>query len=116
MAETVNMVCDQRANFSEAWTWYTDTARTTEQDLTGYSASMTVRDSADATIVSLTTVNSRITLGGAAGTITLTILAATTATLTPGTYDYDLTLTSGGGTITRLIEGVFTVSEAETQV
>jgi hypothetical protein len=91
-------------------------ANTDEQNLTGYSASMTVRDSTDATIVSLTTVNSRITLGGSAGTITLTIPAANTATLTPGTYDYDLTLTSGGGTITRLIEGVFTVSEAETQV
>ena len=115
MAETVNMVCDQRANFSEQWTWYTDVARTTEMDLTGYTALMEVRDSDGTLIVTLSTANSRIALGGAAGTITLTVDDADTEDLDPGTYRYDLTLTSSGGTTTRLIEGVFTVAEAVTE-
>lgn len=116
MAETLNFVCDQRANFSRQWTWYTNLARTTAMNLTGYTALMEVRNTAGTLILTLSTANSRITLGGAAGTITLTVDDADTEALTPGTYDYDLTLTSSGGTTTRLIEGVFTVHEAVTQV
>lgn len=116
MAETLNFVCNQRANFSERWTWYTDTARTTAMDLTGYTALMEVRDSSGTLVVTLSTANSRVALGGAAGTITLTIDDADTAPLTADTYDYDLTLTSSGGTTTRLVEGVFTVKVAVTAV
>lgn len=114
MAETLNFVCDQRANFSEVWTWYTDTARTTAMNLTGYTAIMEVRDSTGTLIVTLSTANSRIALGGSAGTITLTIDDADTDSLTPGTYDYDLMLTSSGGTQTRLTKGTFTVEVAVT--
>jgi hypothetical protein len=116
MAELVNFECDQRANFSRVWTWYTDTARTTAMDLSGYTALMEVRDSSDTLVLTLSTANSRIALGGAEGTITLTVDDADTEALDPGTYDYDLTLTSSGGTTTRLIEGVFTVKAAVTQV
>ena len=114
---TVNFTCKQRATFSEEWTWYTDTARTTEMNLTGYTALMEVRDGPGGTlIVTLSTANSRIALGGAAGTITFTIDDDDTEDLEPGTYDYDLMLTSSGGTVTPLLEGVFTVDEAVTQV
>jgi hypothetical protein len=85
-------------------------------DLSGYTALMEVSDSDDTLVLTLSTGNSRISLGGAAGTITLTDDDADTEALDPGTYDYDLTLTSSGGTTTRLIEGVFTVKAAVTQV
>lgn len=115
MAEPLNFVCDQRANFSEVWTWYTDTARTTAMNLTGYTAIMEVRGQTSGTLlVTLSTANSRIALGGSAGTITLTIDDADTDSLTAGTYDYDLMLTSSGGTQTRLIKGTFTVEAAVT--
>lgn len=85
-------------------------------DLTGYSASMQVRKSlADGVALELSTVNSRITLGGAAGTVTLIVPATDTATIDVGQYFYDLELTSGSSVVTRLIEGRFQVKEAYTR-
>lgn len=85
-------------------------------DLTGYSASMQVRKSlADGVALELSTVNSRITLGGAAGTVTLLVSATDTATIDVGQYFYDLELTSGSSVVTRLIEGRFQVKEAYTR-
>lgn len=85
-------------------------------DLTGYSASMQVRKSlADGVALELSTVNSRITLGGAAGTVTLIVSATDTATVDVGQYFYDLELTSGSSVVTRLIEGRFQVKEAYTR-
>ena len=65
--------------------------------------------------ISLTTENNRITLGGAAGTITLHISATDTAALTPGLYVYDLEVVSGGGEVTRIIEGNFAVKAEVTR-
>jgi hypothetical protein len=78
---------------------------------------MHVRTVANAasTILELTTSNSRITLGGAAGTVTLNVDANTTANLTPGLYVYDLEVVSGGGEVTRLVEGNFNVKAEVTR-
>lgn len=85
-------------------------------DLTGYSASMQVRKSlTDGVALELSTVNSRITLGGAAGTVTLLVSATDTATIDVGQYFYDLELTSGSSVVTRLIEGRMQVKEAYTR-
>jgi tRNA threonylcarbamoyladenosine modification (KEOPS) complex Pcc1 subunit len=72
---------------------------------------MHVRETVESanTIVQLTTANSRISLGGAAGTVNLTIAATDTANLTPGLYVYDLELVSSANVVTRLIEGNFNV-------
>jgi hypothetical protein len=72
---------------------------------------MQVRETTAASgiLLELTTVNSRITLGGTAGTVNLLVAANVTAALTPGLYVYDLELVSGGGEVTRLIEGNFNV-------
>jgi hypothetical protein len=67
------------------------------------------------TLIELTTTNSRITLGGTAGTVTLTISATDTAALTPGKYVYDLELVSGGGIVSRIIEGNFVVKAEVTR-
>lgn len=76
-------------------------------DLTGYTARMDIKATGQTT-VSLTTENSRITLA-ADGTITLSIPAATTATMGPGTYAHDLEIVNGS-TVTRVIEGAATVT------
>jgi tRNA threonylcarbamoyladenosine modification (KEOPS) complex Pcc1 subunit len=115
IAGTYNITCDQGATFSRSITW-TDSARN-PYNITGYTARMHVRETANAssTIVTLTTSNSRITLGGTAGTITLTIAATDTANLTPGLYVYDLELVSGAGVVSRIIEGNFKVKAEVTR-
>lgn len=75
--------------------------------MSGYTARMQARDAhtAPSVLVELTTENGRIALGGAAGTIQLTIAATDTALLPSGLYVYDLELASAGGVVTRLLEG-----------
>ena len=69
----------------------------------------------DTTALTLTTENSRIALGGTAGTVTLTIAASDTANLTPGLYVYDLELVSPTNVVTRLVEGNFKVKAEVTR-
>ena len=107
------IACYQGATFNKVFTWEVDAVPV---NLTGYTARMQVRSTKDSatTIVSLTT-GSGITLGGAAGTITLDLSATATAALPSGVYLYDLELVSGGGQVTRLLEGKFTISAEVTR-
>lgn len=106
----------QGANFDTTLTWKTGTPATAV-NLSGYTGRMQVRESVASTAVALelTTSNGRMTLGGAAGTIALAITAADTTTLTPGFYVFDVELVSGGGVVTRLLEGRVTVSAEVTR-
>jgi len=100
----------QGATLSLTATWKDSTG--TAVNLTGYTARLQVRATYDSssTILSLTSA-AGITLGGAAGTIAITASATTTAALTaPFSGVYDLELVSGGGEVTRLLEGTATVS------
>jgi hypothetical protein len=113
-----NFTCNQGATFSRTITW--KNSANAAYDLTGYTARMHVRETVDSanTIITLTTANSRITLGSNAATkgqITLTISAADTANLTPAIYVYDLEVVSGGGVVDRLIEGNFVVKAEVTR-
>lgn len=103
-----DMVLDQGSTFTRQITWKDSTD--SPVDLTGYTARMQIRSTVRGanTVLSLTTENGRIALGGAAGTIDLTIAATTTATLEPTTYAYDLELVSGS-VVTRLLYGSLTV-------
>lgn len=115
MAAKYDIVCDQGATFSRELKWLDDSANPV--NLTGYTARMQVRDEADSSTaaLSLTTENSRIALGGTAGTITLLVSATDTAAVTAGEYVYDLEIVSGAGTVTRLIQGCFTVDAEVTR-
>lgn len=86
-------------------------------DLTGYTAKMQVRQSPQSgtVLLELSTSNGRITLGGAAGTITLALTAAITAAIAWRRGVYDIELTSGDGTVTRLLEGEIQVSKEVTR-
>lgn len=113
-----NFTCNQGATFSRTITWK-DSANAA-YDLTGFTARMHVRKTVITanTIITLTTANSRITLGSNAATkgqITLTISAADTANLVPAVYVYDLEIVSGGGIVDRLIEGNFVVKAEVTR-
>jgi hypothetical protein len=100
----------QGATLSLTATWKDSSG--TAVNLTGYTARLQVRATYDSssTILSLTSA-AGITLGGAAGTIAITATATVTAALTaPWSGVYDLELVSGGGEVTRLLEGTATVS------
>lgn len=80
-------------------------------NLTGYTAAMKIRPTKESSTVSLSLTHSAgLALGGAAGTVDITISAAQTTALDSGNFVYDLKVTSAGGVATRLIEGNVTVS------
>lgn len=97
------------ATFTRVIRWKADGANVS---LVGFTARMQIRPTAASatTTLSLTTENGRIALGGSAGTITLNISSTDSAALTAGRYVYDLELVSAGGIVTRLLQGVVTVS------
>ena len=86
-------------------------------DLTGYTASMQVRQFVDSTstLVELSTTNGKIVINGALGQINLTLTAAQTAALSPvGSYLYDLNLTSPGGYVYKILQGAFILNASVT--
>lgn len=103
-AGTLHLTIEQGATFNPVLTWKDQNGVLV--DLSGYSARMQIRDSVEATgfLHEATTVNGQIVLGGAAGTITFNIDAATTAGFTFETAVYDLELVSGA-VVTRLLQG-----------
>lgn len=78
----------------------------TAYNLTGHTARMHLRREVTSTtiIISLTTENGRIVLGGAAGTITLLLTDELTATI-PYDCVYDLEIVSNAGEVFRVIRG-----------
>ena len=113
-ATTYDILIEQGATYSQVVTYKESGVAV---NLTGYTARMQVRSTLESasTVVELTTANGRIALGGAAGTITLTISATDSAALTAGRGVYDLELISGSGIVTRLLQGVATISRNVTR-
>jgi tRNA threonylcarbamoyladenosine modification (KEOPS) complex Pcc1 subunit len=113
-ATTYDILIEQGATYSQLVTYKEAGVAI---NLTGYTARLQVRSTLESasTVVELTTANGRIALGGAAGTITLTISATDTAALTAGRGVYDLELVSGSGIVTRLLQGVCTISRNVTR-
>lgn len=105
----------QGASFTLTLTW--KDAANAAINLTGYSAKMQIRYTAasPSVVLELSTTNGGISLGGTAGTITLNASASQTAALTEATGVYDLELTSGSGTVTRLLSGKYTLSPEVTK-
>lgn len=109
---TYNISCPQGATFDQT---FTVNVGGTALDLTGYTASMQVREAADSStaLISLSS-DSGITLNGVAGTIDIVIASDITANIPAGSYSYDLELYSGS-TVTRLLQGAFNVSGGVTR-
>ena len=116
-ASKVNLSIQQGATFRKKITWKTGTPATLV-DLTGYTARMQIREEvvAEAVLIELSTANSRITLGGAAGTIELYLPPSVTEAIDWESGVYDLELVEPDGiNVVRLFEGSVTISPEVTR-
>ena len=106
MTATYNLVCPQATTFNFQFRPQTDGVN---WDLTGYTATMTVRPFLGSTTTTLlaTTANGKIVIDSIADNVTVTF-SATETNIKPESYVYDLVLFSG--TTTRLLEGKFLVT------
>jgi hypothetical protein len=106
LTATYNLVCPQATTFTFAFRPQTDGV---DWDLTGYTATLTVRPFAGSTTTSLlaTTANGKIDINTSTSIVTVNF-TATETNIKPETYAYDLVLFVGS-TVTRLLEGKFLV-------
>lgn len=109
-----DITIEQGATFQMSLTWKDSTGAAV--NITGYTARMQVRENyeAESTLVSLTSSGGDIVLGGALGTIVITIGASVTQLLQLDEAVYDLELVNGA-TVTRLLQGKATVSREVTR-
>jgi len=114
MAGSFDFTIEQGATFNLVMTWKIDGVAV---NLTGYTARLQARvDVADtSTVLSMTTAGGGITLGGAAGTITLDQTATQTTALTVGSFVYDLELVSSANVVIRLLQGELLISAEVTR-
>lgn len=115
-ASKINLAVDQGATYTKRVTWKTGKPAT-PVDLTGASARMQVRAKVDSPdiLLSLTSPDGGITLGGAAGTVDIRIEATATAGFQWKSGVYDLEIQFADGTVRRLLAGSVAVSPEVTR-
>ena len=106
MASILNQTIDQGTTYSKSITVY-ETDGTTIQNLTGYTAASQLRKNYTST--ASTTILSTIQRAARNGVIVLSLSSTQTAGLKSGRYVYDLQITAGDGTVSRVVEGVITI-------
>ena len=106
MTATYNLVCPQATTFTFAFKPQTDG---TNWNLTGYTATMTVRPFAGSSTTTLlaTTANGKISIDTTTSIVTVSF-TSTQTNIAAETYVYDFVFYSGS-TTTRLLEGKFLV-------
>lgn len=106
-AERHDITIEAGATFQFVITWRNPDGSLV--NLTGHTARMKVKSAyGGTTTFSLTTGGGGIVLGGAAGTITVTISATDTAAAigsSEATHVYDLEVVSGSGQVWRVVQG-----------
>jgi hypothetical protein len=109
VALKANIVIDQGTDFSTSINVTDDDGNVV--DLTGYSAAAQMRKhyTSSSYYAFTTAVNS------AQGIVTISMTAGATANITAGRYVYDCELTSNTSVITRLVEGIVTVTPQVTR-
>lgn len=110
MAIKANLVIDQGSTFS-ATIDLTD-ATGAVFNLTNYTVAAQMRKN----YTSSTATNFVTSQTGETGKINLSLIQSTTAALEPGRYLYDVEITSSGGVITRVVEGIVTVTPGITRI
>lgn len=116
-AGTYNFTIEQNADMNKTLTFYTDSTRTSTEDISSYTIEMQIRKTKDSVdfIDELTDSNSRIDMTNAgSGIIILKWTAAQTASFDFYEAYYDLVFTDGG-VKTRKLEGVITLSKGVTK-
>jgi len=111
-----NITIYQGATLRDVTTWKSGDPAV-PVDLTGCTARMQVRQKVESTdvLLSLTTENGGIILGGTAGTVTIYLSATATAALTWKSGVYDLEIEFGTGDVRRLLAGAVVVSPEVTR-
>jgi len=111
MAAKANIVVDQGADFSTTIT-VTDNNGSIV-DLSGYTAEGQIRKH----YTSSTKYDFIVTFGSPRtdGLLTLSLSSANTAAIEAGRYVYDVNLTTSGGIVSRMVEGICTVTPRVTQ-
>lgn len=92
----------QGEDYSKTWTYYPNGTDAAVQDWTGWTGAAQLRRRIEDT-TALATFG--VTLGGAAGTVTITLSHSTTSALTAGAAYYDVELTDSGGKVMRFVGG-----------
>ena len=110
MAIKANLVIDQGTDFAAV----IDVTDTSDNmfDLTGYTISAQMRKNyASSSAVTFSTEHS-----GSTGQISLSLPSSETVDLEPGRYLYDVEMTSVANTVTRVVEGIVTVTPGMTRI
>lgn len=107
MALKANITIDQGTDFSTSIDVTDDNGDPT--DLSGFTGAAQMRKH-------YTSSNSfSFSVAVANGSVTLSMNSATTANITAGRYVYDCELTSGSNVVTRIVEGIVTVTPQVTR-
>ena len=109
MGTKVNLLIDQGSTFSTTIDLTDDEGNLV--NLTSYTGAGQIRKH----YTSSNATNLTVTLGGANGTVTLGLSANATANLVAGRYVYDVELTQPSGDVTRIFEGIVTVTPQVTR-
>lgn len=111
---TYDIVAQQGSDYAVTLTY--NNSAGSPVNLTGYTARMQVRRVASSPYLYLSlTSSSGMTLGGAAGTVSISISASALASIPAGSYVYDVELVSAGGAVVKPIVGSFTLSAEVTR-
>lgn len=108
MAQKLNLIIDQGTTFSTSFDVNDDAG--IPIDFTGYTGNSQFRKSYTSSSYTAFTVSAN-----SSGSVTLSLSANTTNSLTPGRYVYDVEMTAPGGTISRIVEGIVTVTPQVTK-
>jgi hypothetical protein len=109
MATKANITIDQGTTFSTTISLTDDNGDPI--NLTGYSGRSQMRKH-------YTSSNSQsftVSLGEVSGIVSLGLTASQTANLVPGRYVYDVEVVSGANVVSRIIEGIVTVTPEVTR-
>ena len=109
MAIKAHITIDQGATYSTSIDVTDDAGDAV--DLTGYTGAAQMRKHYTSTNAHSFTVG----IGNASGVVTLSMNAAVTGNISPGRYVYDCELTDAQGTVSRLIEGIVTITPQVTR-
>lgn len=109
MATKANIIIDQGTTFSTVITLADENGDAI--NLTGYSANSQIRKHYS----SSNSQSFSISLGGTLGTVTLSLTSTQTSNLVAGRYVYDVEVVSTSNVVSRIVEGIVTVTPEVTR-
>ena len=109
MAFKANIIIDQGTDFSTSIDVIDDNGDIV--DLAGYTGAAQLRKH----YTSSTATDFTVAITAGSGTVALSMNAATTNAISAGRYVYDCELTDGSGIVSRIVEGIVTVTPGVTR-